>query len=148
MNHCLTNKTSKMKSINLFAPIMSNIIHDVINTPVNEITKEPRKTYSVPAANILEHGDKYEIILALPGFKKEEVNIRVEKNALIVEAEKVAESTGKMKYREFNFEKAKRTFNLTDTVDLNKISAKFNEGLLHISVTKSEVAQPKNVEIL
>lgn len=137
-----------MKSINLFAPIMSNIIHDVINTPVNEITKEPRKTYSVPAANILEHGDKYEIILALPGFKKEEVNIRVEKNALIVEAEKVAESTGKMKYREFNFEKAKRTFNLTDTVDLNKISAKFNEGLLHISVTKSEVAQPKNVEIL
>ena len=53
-----------------------------------------------------------------------------------------------MKYREFNFEKAKRTFNLTDTVDLNKISAKFNEGLLHISVTKSEVAQPKNVEIL
>ena len=148
MNHCLTNKTSKMKSINLFAPIMSNIIHDVINTPVNEMTKEPRKTYSVPAANILEHGDKYEIILALPGFKKEEVNIRVEKNALVVEAEKVAESTGKMKYREFNFEKAKRTFNLTDTVDLNKISAKFNEGLLHISVTKSEVAQPKNVEIL
>lgn len=137
-----------MKSINLFAPIMSNIIHDVINTPVNEITKEPRKTYSVPAANILEHGDKYEIILSLPGFKKEEVNIRVEKNALVVEAEKVAESTGKMKYREFNFEKAKRTFNLTDHVDLNKISAKFNEGLLHISVTKSEVAQPKNVEIL
>ena len=67
---------------------------------------------------------------------------------MVVEAEKVAESTGKMKYREFNFEKAKRTFNLTDTVDLNKISAKFNEGLLHISVTKSEVAQPKNVEIL
>lgn len=137
-----------MKSINLFAPIMSNIIHDVINTPVNEMTKEPRKTYSVPAANILEHSDKYEIILSLPGFKKEEVNIRVEKNALIVEAEKVAESTGKMKYREFNFEKAKRTFNLTDHVDLNKISAKFNEGLLHISVIKSEVAQPKNVEIL
>lgn len=148
MMYCKTNKNQKMRHLNLFAPIMSNIIHDVINTPVNEMTKEQIKPYSVPAANILEHSDKFEIILAAPGFKKENMKIRVEKNTLIIEGEKLNESEIKFKHKEFNNEKIKRSFTLTDNVDLNKISAKFNEGLLHISVMKSEVTQPKNVEIL
>jgi HSP20 family protein len=102
----------------------------------------------VPAANILEYADKYEIILAIPGFKKEDMKIRVEKNSLVIEGEKSTQSEVKFKYREFNFDKIKRTFNLGDVADLNKISAKFNEGLLHISVMKSEIAQPKTIEIL
>lgn len=147
--YCKTNKDQKMKTLNLFAPIMTNVLHDVINTPVNEMAREQKKLYSVPAANIMEHQDRYEIVLSIPGFKKEEINIRVEKNSLIVEGEKTNVGEVKFRYREFNNDKIKRSFNLNDNgLDLNQITAKFHDGLLTIHVMKSEVAQPKNIEIL
>ncbi|MCK5241194.1 Hsp20/alpha crystallin family protein [bacterium] len=103
-----------------------------------------------PAAEIAEKKNFYEISLELPGVEKEDVRIKLDDNVLTIEGEKKAERESEEKdYRvcECSYGTFTRSFTLPNTADRDKIKAKYNNGILKLSIPKTEQAKPKEIEI-
>ena len=146
--HTKFKKHQNFREFNAFAPIFSNLMHEVFNSPVQEVVKDQSKKYFTPASNIIEYSDKYEIVLAVPGFRKEDMTIQLDKNNLVLSAEKKNSEEINFKHKEFNFHNFKRTFIVSDNIDKTSITASYNNGLLTVTLKKAEEAKPKSVEIL
>ncbi|MBK8701303.1 MAG: Hsp20/alpha crystallin family protein [Saprospiraceae bacterium] len=147
--HTKFRKNPNFSHAGSLAPIFSNLFHEVINTPVQEVIKDKERKFATPAANIVEHTDKFEIFVALPGFSKSEIQIQQEKQNLVIKAEKAAtETQGKLRYQEFGQANFKRIFILSDNVNKESITATFNTGILSVSLQKAEKAKSKTIEIL
>jgi len=99
---------------------------------------------TVPAVNIAEKQDHYEISLAVPGMKKNDFDIDVEGNMLTISAE-TEEQLGKKEEkhtrREFNYTSFSRSFTLPEGVVRDKIDASYENGLLKLMVPKTEEAR-------
>lgn len=94
----------------------------------------------VPASNILDKADAYEIEVAAPGLKKEFFKVTIESNRLVVLAE-IDDTENKEKNyysQEFGHSALERSFNLPSDVDQNSISSCYNDGVLFIRLPKQE----------
>jgi len=103
-----------------------------------------------PATNIHESGEGYELELNVPGRNKDDFKIAVDRNLLTVSFEKEKETNKddvKTLRREFSFESFKRTFTLSESIDVNNIVAKYENGLLKIILAKKEEIKPSVKEI-
>ena len=99
---------------------------------------------SVPAVNIVEQKDSFEVSLAAPGMKKDDFNIDVEGDTLYISAEKKEEKEEKdEKYtrKEFNYSSFSRSFTLPDSVIREKIDASYENGLLKLVLPKTDEAK-------
>lgn len=110
-------------------------------------TKRPTKrvngNYHKIPVNLKELDDHFELQLATPGFEREQIAIEFkEGDTLVIKGTvKKNEKTGKFHQREFvprSFEKA---FTIGDSIDKEKISASFKQGVLIISLQKREEAR-------
>jgi HSP20 family protein len=100
-------------------------------------------------ADIAEDGDNFRLSLELPGVGRDNVRIWVEDNVLYVNGEKkdrIAESDVR-RFSERRFGKFEKSFRLPRLVDVGKIGADFENGVLTITVPKSAEAKPKDIEI-
>jgi len=96
---------------------------------------------SVPAANITENKDYYEVALAVPGMKKDDLKIDVQGNLLTISSEKeeTKEETDKQFTRkEYNYSSFTRSFTLPDEVNQEKIGAKYEDGILKLTLPRRE----------
>ncbi len=94
--------------------------------------------------------NKYHVRLALPGVKPDEVNIQVHGNELTISGERRQESEQKQRQylqREFSYGAFERSIALPEGIDPDKIEARFEQGVLNITVPLSEKAQPKRIQI-
>jgi HSP20 family protein len=126
-------------------PTVIKVLKPMLDELLNEIEKPNVAPKSV-AANILETENTFEIQLAALGHTKETVSINVEENLLKVEGNTTA-NEDKFKLKEFGVQAFKRSFNLPKNIDKDQIKAKFENGILFISLTKSIPVSTK-VEIL
>jgi len=108
---------------------------------------------STPAVNVAEDDREYRIEVALPGMSGKDVRIDLEDDVLTISSEqKDNKEEKKNSYvrREFRHHAFKRSFEMPETVDQNKIEAKHDSGVLVIRLPKKEeVLQkaPKQIEI-
>ena len=96
---------------------------------------------TIPAVNVRETEEGYFLELAVPGLTKEDFNISVEKNLLLVSSEKETSSEseeGKIRRKEFNYSSFRRSFHLPKSVDKDKIEAKYDNGVLNLTLPKKE----------
>lgn len=107
---------------------------------------------SLPAVNIKEDDDNFEVEVAVPGLEKKDFNIEIENDVLIVSSEKEESSEvddKNYKRKEFNYSSFKRTFSLPENkVDGDKVKANYVDGVLHITLPKKEEAKPKPVRAI
>lgn len=101
---------------------------------------------SVPAVNIAENDDAFTLELAAPGMSKKDFNLELDNGVLTISSEQKKEDEkkengGRFTRREFSYSSFKRAFSLPETVDTEKISAKYNEGVLVIELPKREDAK-------
>ena len=104
------------------------------------------RNLSVPPANIIEDEKGFKLELSVPGFKKEDFNIDIEQGTLIISSEKKEESNKEEKNysrKEFSYSSFSRSFQLPENTDENNISAKYENGVLHITIPKKEIASAK-----
>lgn len=108
---------------------------------------------NVPAVNIAETKDRFDVSLAAPGMKKEDFLIDVEGNVLTISAQKKEEREEKeQRYtrKEFSYSSFTRSFTLPDGVNKDKIDAAYENGLLKLTLPKTEEARkagPKNIVV-
>ena len=98
-----------------------------------------------PKVNIYEYDDKIGIVAEIPGLDKKNVTVEVEEDVLIISGDKHGfdDSGGKCITRELKQSAFTRSFNLGEYLDGTKVSAKFKDGMLSISIPKKEPEQPK-----
>lgn len=101
---------------------------------------------SIPAVNIHESDESFMVAVAAPGKVREDFKIELDNDVLTISSEdkKENESTvknGRFTRKEFSYSNFKRAFSLPDSVDSDKISASYNNGVLEINLPKREEAK-------
>lgn len=137
------NNGQKNYSVNPF-------FNDVFDTILNDRFLGGKQLSQVPAVNIAETENQFQIELAVPGLKKEDFKINLEKNVLSVSAEKKSENVEegkKYSKREYNYTSFIRSFTLPESVDHSKIEAEYVDGILKLNVAKREEAKIQTREI-
>jgi HSP20 family protein len=103
-----------------------------------------------PAVDIAERDHEYVVRIELPGVTREDVKITMEDNTLVVRGEKKQEkeSKGANYHRvERSFGSFQRSFMLPSGVSPDAIGATFKDGVLNITLPKSEEAKRKEIEV-
>lgn len=106
----------------------------------------------LPAVNIKETDKTFEIEVAAPGYKKEDFKVDIDNGMLTISAEnknEAEESKENYTRREFSYSSFSRSFTLPETVKQEDVKAKYENGLLHMTLQKSEKAlvQKKTIAI-
>ena len=103
-----------------------------------------------PAVDIYETKDNLVIKAEIPGIEKKDVSIEVKDNTLKLKGERKYEKDVKEENyhrMECSYGSFQRTFSLPATVDQEKISASFKNGMLEVTLPKKEEKKPKQIEI-
>lgn len=127
----------------------------LLNNFVNQEQHTERKCRWMPATNITETDQAYQVEMAVPGFSKEDFKINLEKDVLSISTEKEnvekKEEQAEMNYRmrEFGLRNFCRSFSIPEAVDKDNIKAEYNNGILMITLPKKEVVKVKReIEVL
>ena len=126
-----------------FPEIFENLFND------NFFGSNPRWN-NVPATNIIEHKNEYELELAVPGYEKKDFKIDLEQNMLTISSTKEEnheENTKDYSRKEFSSCSFSRSFTLPETIDKEKIQANYENGILHVSLPKVEEVKKLTKEI-
>lgn len=107
----------------------------------------------MPAMNVKDNKDEYEIELAAPGFRKKDFELTIEDNVLHISAEKKEKKDDKDENytcKEFSYKSFMRSLTLPDSVDLDQnINATYTDGILKVNVLKKEDAkQPASKKVI
>jgi len=105
---------------------------------------------SVPSVNVSDKKRKYEVAVAAPGYKKDDFKISTENGLIIISAETSSEQKEeKDDYlrQEFSCSSFTRTFSLPEDADEDKVSARYENGVLTVDLPKSAKAIAAKKEI-
>ena len=105
-----------------------------------EVKEKKMFTEVVPVADIVEENDKAMVYFEVPGTNSKRVKVEVKNSTLTIEAESYLERHGKPIL-------FKRSFELSDAVDVDNIKAKTEDGVLTLTLPKSESAQVKKITV-
>jgi HSP20 family protein len=104
-----------------------------------------------PSVDIIDHENSIEVHAALPGIKKEEVDVSIKNQTITIrtttKSEKKEHEKGKYFRREITRGEYQRILALPDNVDDEKATATFKEGILTVSIPKTEKSKRKTIEI-
>jgi HSP20 family protein len=104
----------------------------------------------MPAIDLYQTGDRVVVKASLPGLKAEDVQITVTENTLNLRGEfkeEMEEKEATYHLREQRFGSFERSVSLPTEVDTNKAAADFKDGVLTISLPKSESVKPRTIHI-
>lgn len=109
---------------------------------------------TLPAVNIKESADRFEVEMAAPGFEKGDFKIELNKDILTISSEKkVDKETNEDQQftrREFSYQSFCRSFSLPDSSDRENISARYENGILKVEIPKmdhAKVRPARSIEI-
>ncbi|AOW19164.1 heat-shock protein [Polaribacter vadi] len=126
---------------------MSNWLDDIFNRELPSVfTSNFNTGISLPKVNIKETADVFTVEMAVPGLKKSDFQIDLDNQILSISTEIKKENDHKEENytrREFGYASFKRTFTLPESVDEEKINAKYEDGILSILLPKKEEAKQK-----
>jgi len=131
---------------------IGGLMEDMVHNGWTKLNEEV-SSYVAPV-NIQETDKSYDPHLVAPGLKKEDFMINLEKDTLTISYEQTAQKEEnneqpkeKWLRSEYRMRSFKRSFSLNEKVDAGNISAKYNDGVLLVTLPKKEVSEPVKQEI-
>jgi HSP20 family protein len=109
---------------------------------------ETREEYVTPEVTIFEVADGYVLQAEMPGVRKEGLEITLEGNEITITGRRITEPlTGDPLFQECRKANYRRTFELDPAIDSGRISAKMEQGVLTLTLPKSERVKPRKIEV-
>lgn len=111
---------------------------------------ENKSAGAVPATDILEMEDGFQIIMDLPGVKVEDLTVDIEESDLTIKAKSSYVEAGsnlRKMHTEFGSDTFQRSFTLSDLVDRENVKAVLRNGVLELYLPKAEAMKPKRIQI-
>jgi HSP20 family protein len=124
--------------------------NDVFESIFNDTFFNDRMVARVPAVNISETADHFQLELAAPGLKKQDFKISLDQKVLNISVEQQNESKEEDKRfskREFSYTSFVRSFTLPDVADHGRIEAAYEDGVLKVDIAKKEEAKMASRQI-
>lgn len=129
-------------------PSFNQFLEDFFN---NDLSDWRRSNFSstnttVPKVNVKEDDDNFMIEMAAPGMKKDDFKVELNNDLLTISSESRQENDqeeGKYTRREYAYHSFQRSFSLPTTADGEKVEAKYEDGVLKLTIPKKEEAKPK-----
>ncbi|MFA6051489.1 MAG: Hsp20/alpha crystallin family protein [Methylobacter sp.] len=105
----------------------------------------------LPKVDIIDHDKEVEVHAALPGVKKEDLDVSISNQTITIRTstkeEKKEEEKGKYFRREITRGEFQRTLSLPDNVDGDNAKASFKDGILKVTIPKTEKSKRKTIEV-
>lgn len=123
---------------------LSTGFNDIFESMFNDSFFSDRMMSRVPAVNVSETRDHYQIEMAAPGLNKNDFDIKLDRNILTVSVEQQKQDVQENKQfnrREFSYTSFVRSFALPETADDAQIDASYENGVLKLQVAKKEEAK-------
>jgi len=106
------------------------------------------QSFVAAPVNIFESKDGYILEAEMPGVNKEGLEVTLEGNEITITGHRTAENTeGQPLFRESTLSNFQRVFQLDPAIDTSKISAKMDQGLLTLTLPKSEQVKPRKIAV-
>jgi HSP20 family protein len=107
-----------------------------------------RPSYVTPPANIVETKDGYLLEAEMPGVSKEGLEVTVENGELVIVGRRSTETPkGQQLHRESRSLDYRRVFELDPAIDVTKINARMDQGVLKLHLPKAESVKPRKIEV-
>ena len=125
-----------------YLPAWANFVNDFLNTDLSDWSSRHYSdtNTTLPAVNIKENNDAFVVEMAAPGMVKDDFKIELNNDLLTISSEKKNENVTKegetYTRREYSYQSFSRSFTLPKTVDAEKISAKYENGVLSLEIPK------------
>ena len=139
---------------NLLNPL-PNLFEDYFNRDFFDwgLSNQSQTGSTIPAVNIKETNDHFEVEVAAPGMKKEDFKVVLDNNVLTISSEKRSSSeeneNGKFNRKEFSYQSFQRSFHLAkEIVDGDNIVASYSDGVLRLSIPKREEVKPRPTRLI
>jgi HSP20 family protein len=117
---------------------------------VKSVGVKPYQGSAYPKVNVYEYDDKIGIVAEIPGLNKKQLNVDVEDGVLTISGDKHStfeDEGAKVIRRELKQSSFKRSFELGELLDGEKIDANFKDGVLSVSIPKVEPEKPKKTYV-
>ena len=129
-----------------------DLLQERINRLFDEAWLRParRERAFVPAVDIYEDENEIVVKCELPDMNEKDIEVKIENNVLTIKGEKKLERVEKKEnYHliESSYGSFSRSFTLPSNVDADKATAKYEKGVLKITLPKKEEAKPKQIEV-
>lgn len=130
---------------------------DAIQEQMNQLFEGSKKQSTsnlgslIPSADISEDENSYQVTVDLPGIPKDDINLSVSGNTLILRAERNEKKEEKKKKNYYKLERAvgffERQFTFNHDIDESKVSATYKDGVLEINLPKQKTDKSKLIKI-
>jgi len=101
-----------------------------------------------PQVNIVETKEAYLLEAEMPGVGKDGLEVLLEGNELTIVGRRTHETAGaQLVYRESYDRDFRRSFELDPTIDTQRIAARMDDGVLHLTLPKAERVKPRKINI-
>jgi HSP20 family protein len=132
------------------APVVSRMFEEFFNGfPLGNSFPETRESWN-PAVDILEKDGNLILRAELPGLTEKEIDLKLEGNTLTLKGERKLENEDKKNsyHRvECLYGSFMRSFRLPDTVDMEKISAEYKNGVLTVTLPQKPEVKPREIPV-
>jgi HSP20 family protein len=105
------------------------------------------REYVTPKVNITEAQDCFVVEAEFPGVNKEGLEVSLDNNELTIVGRRQTAETGNLLYRESQTADFRRVFELDPSIDAAKISAKIEQGILTLTLPKTEQVKPRRINV-
>jgi len=139
-----------VKVNNPIAKTFDGLLNDIFNEMPSLGKNLREEALGFPPVNITEQPDAYQIEVAAPGFEKTDFNLKLDGNLLTISADKKQETKDeneKSIRREFSYRSFKRSFTLDEKINAANIAAKYENGVLKVTLPKKEEVKAVAKEI-
>ena len=118
--------------------------------PVAKRNERPEEIQALlPQVDVYENKDCILLVADLPGVPKDKLELRVDNDTLLIEADIVQDTPENMDaaYAEVRLSRYRRAFSLSSELDSSKIDAQLRDGVLNLRIPKHPHAQPRRIEV-
>lgn len=108
------------------------------------------ETFVVPPVDVYENESAITLLADLPGVPKDQLNLRVDGETLVIEATATGSSAPQdmeLVYGELQCASYRRQFTLSRELDASRIEAQLRDGVLRLTIPKAEEARPRRIQV-
>lgn len=100
-----------------------------------------------PPVDIYENADEFLVVADLPAVSRDDLQIHLDAERLTIEGKVRQDIASDAVEREFRLMSYRRSFELPDAIDRDKVAAQFEHGVLHLHLPKTEAVKPRRIEV-
>ena len=131
-------------SADQYAPLLGDLLRPFLSVPAGGMLR-------TPDADVMETDKEIRLTVEMPGMRPDEIRIEAENNVLTISGEKREERSegedGSYQLTERRFGRFSRSFVLPRDVESDRIDARYENGVLTITIPKSEKAQRRRIDV-